>query len=107
MISKRTPVDTRVICQKFFGSGAPGAVAGNLPGDLYSDTTNHNLYQCNAPAGTAAPACSVVGPGGWMLINSAVASSSGAIASLPSSPASGQIYYPEDSLYDFLRYNGS
>jgi hypothetical protein len=42
-----------------------------------------------------------------MLINSAVASSSGAIASLPSSPASGQIYYPEDSLYDFLRYNGS
>jgi len=33
--------------------------------------------------------------------------STGAIASLPGSPASGDVYFPTDSLYDFLRYSGS
>jgi len=60
-----------VLAHKYFGTAAPGSVAGNLPGDLYSDTTNHNIYQCNAPSGTAAPACTSVVAGGWTLLNAA------------------------------------
>ena len=56
--------------QLFFGTAAPGSVTGNLPGDLFSDTTNHNLYQCNATSGTSAPACTSVTSGGWTLLNS-------------------------------------
>lgn len=55
--------------QLFFGIAAPGSVAGNLPGDLFSDTANHNDYWCNAPSGTAAPACISVTAGGWTLLN--------------------------------------
>jgi hypothetical protein len=60
---------TPIYPQTFFGTAAPGSVSGNLPGDLFSDTTNHNLYQCNAASGTAAPACTSVATGGWMLVN--------------------------------------
>ena len=55
--------------QKFFGTAAPGSVSGNFPGDLFSDTTNHNVYQCNAASGTSAPACTSVTAGGWTLLN--------------------------------------
>lgn len=55
--------------QQFFGTAAPGSVAGNLPGDLFSDTTNHNSYWCGATSGTAAPACTSVTTGGWTLLN--------------------------------------
>jgi hypothetical protein len=55
--------------QKFLGTAAPGSVSGNLPGDLFTDTTNHNQYVCNAPSGTAAPACTSVSTAGWMLVN--------------------------------------
>lgn len=55
--------------QQFFGTSAPGSVTGNLPGDLFSDTTNHNEYQCNAPAAAVAPACTSVTAGGWTLLN--------------------------------------
>lgn len=57
------------IAQQFFGTAAPGSVAGNLPGDLFSDTTNHNDYWCNAVSGTSAPACTSVTTGGWTLLN--------------------------------------
>jgi len=60
--------DTAVLGRKYFGTTAPGSVTGNLPGDLFSDTTNHFLYQCNAPSGTAAPACTMVAAGGWTKI---------------------------------------
>lgn len=55
--------------QKFFGTAAPGSVAGNLPGDLFSDTTNHNEYWCNAVAATVQPACTTVAVGGWTKLN--------------------------------------
>jgi len=55
--------------QLFFGTAAPGSISGNLPGDLFSDTTNHNDYWCNAPSGTAAPACTAVTTGGWTILN--------------------------------------
>lgn len=54
------------IAQKFFGTTAPGSIAGNYPGDFYTDTTNHNQYVCNAPAGTPPPACTSVTAAGWM-----------------------------------------
>ena len=52
--------------QKFFGTAAPGSVAGNFPGDLYTDTTAHKEYFCNAPVGSAAPACTTVSSAGWV-----------------------------------------
>jgi hypothetical protein len=55
--------------QKFLGTAAPGSVTGNLPGDLFTDTTNHQQYVCNAPSGTAAPACTSVTAAGWLLVN--------------------------------------
>lgn len=66
---KTLNADNTILAQKFFGTAAPGSVAGNLPGDLYSDTTNHNIYQCNAVAGTAAPACTSVASGAWTQLN--------------------------------------
>lgn len=62
-------VDTTVVPQKWFGTAPPGSVAGNLPGDLFSDTTNKNEYWCAAPSGTAAPACTTVSAGGWTQLN--------------------------------------
>lgn len=59
------------IAQKFGGTSAPGSVAGNLPGDLYTDTTNHHEYICNAPFGTAAPACTSVTATGWLQVDGA------------------------------------
>ena len=53
---------------KYFGTAAPGSVTGNLSGDFYTDTTNHNEYVCNAPSGTAAPACTSVTAAGWLRI---------------------------------------
>ena len=64
-------LDTTKVPQKFFGTAAPGSVATNLPGDLFTDTTAHNEYVCNAPAGTAAPACTSVSAAGWLLLNTA------------------------------------
>jgi hypothetical protein len=60
---------TTLVAQKFFGTSAPGSVATNLPGDLYTDTTHHQEYVCNAPSGTAAPACTAVATAGWLLLN--------------------------------------
>jgi hypothetical protein len=65
------PLPTTLIAQKFFGTAAPGSVSGNLPGDLFTDTVAHNEYVCNAPAGTAAPACTSVTAAGWLLLNTA------------------------------------
>lgn len=62
-------VDTTAVAQKFFGTAAPGSVSGNLPGDFFTDTTAHNQYVCNAPSGTAAPACTSVTAAGWLLVN--------------------------------------
>jgi hypothetical protein len=62
-------LDTTKVAQKFFGTAAPGSVATNLPGDLFTDTTAHNEYVCNAPSGTAAPACTSVTAAGWLLVN--------------------------------------
>lgn len=70
---------TGIFPQKFFGTAAPGSVAGNLPGDIFSDTTNHQEYWCNATAATAAPACVSVTVGGWTLMNSG---GSGAVSSV-------------------------
>ncbi len=53
------------VAQQYFGTSAPGSVAGNLPGARFSDTTNHIEYYCDAPSGTAAPACTSVMIGGW------------------------------------------
>lgn len=63
--------DTTILSQKFFGTAPPGSVAGNLPGDTFSDTTNHLDYWCNAVAGTPAPACTSVTTGGWTQTNTA------------------------------------
>lgn len=57
-----------IVGQKFFGAGAPATIAGNLPGDIYIDTTAHNNYYCGAVAGTVAPACTTVSVGGWTLL---------------------------------------
>jgi hypothetical protein len=62
-------VGSVLVGQKFFGTSAPGSVTGNLPGDTFVDTTAHNAYICNAPGGTAAPACTSVTAVGWMLLN--------------------------------------
>jgi hypothetical protein len=62
-------LDTTKVPQKFFGTSAPGSVTGNLPGDLFTDTTAHNEYVCGAPSGTAAPSCTSVSVGGWLLVN--------------------------------------
>ena len=62
-------LDKTKVAQKFFGTAAPGSVATNLPGDLFTDTTAHNEYVCNAPAGTVAPACTSVTAAGWLQIN--------------------------------------
>ena len=59
-------LDTTKVVQKWFGTAAPGSVAGNLPGDIYVDTTGHGVYICNAPSGTAAPACTSVATAGWI-----------------------------------------
>ncbi len=45
-------------------------MATNLPGDLFTDTTHHNQYVCNAPSGTPAPACTSVSTAGWLQVNS-------------------------------------
>jgi hypothetical protein len=67
---------TVLVAQKFFGTAAPGSVATNLPGDLYTDTTNHHEYVCNAPSGTAAPACTAVAAAGWLQVDGGSAGSS-------------------------------
>jgi hypothetical protein len=83
-------VNTTLITQKFFGTSAPGSVAGNLPGDTFSDTTNNKDYWCNAPSGTAAPACTSVAVGGWTLLNGGSGcTSAGAINDLQKSNGSG------------------
>ena len=53
------------LAAKYWGSGPPVSIVGNLPGDLYFDTTNNIEYFCAAAAGTAAPACSSVSAGNW------------------------------------------
>jgi hypothetical protein len=63
--------------QKYSGSGPPGSLSGNLPGDTYWDTLNHVYYSCSAPIGTPTPACVAVAVGGW----SSIASSGGSAPS--------------------------
>ena len=58
----------------FFGTAAPGSVAGNLPGDAFLDTTGHVAYICGATSGTAAPACTSVAAGGWIAVPTTLAS---------------------------------
>lgn len=57
------------LSQVFFTTAAPGSIAGNLPGDFVSDTTNHHFYGCNATSATAAPACTSVTANGWMQLD--------------------------------------
>ena len=71
--SSTTPaisLDKTLVAQKFFVTAPPTNITGNLPGDLATDTTNHKEYVCNAPAGTAPPACTAVAAAGWLLLNS-------------------------------------
>lgn len=65
--TRTVAIDTSSVPRKFFGTTTPGSISGNLPGDLYTDTTGHNEYYCGAPAATAAPACTTVSVGGWTL----------------------------------------
>ena len=84
-----------VVAQKFFGTSAPGSVPNNLPGDTYFDAAG-NEYVCKAAFSTAAPACTTVGPNGWvMVVPNSVASTlleSGAVTGSCTSD-SGQLYY--------------
>lgn len=64
-----------IVAQKFFGTAAPGSVAGNLPGDIFVDTTSHHGYFCNAPSGTAAPACTSVSTAGWLQLDNSTGAS--------------------------------
>jgi len=96
-------LDTTKVAQKFFGTSAPGSVTGNLPGDLFTDTTAHNEYVCNAPAGTAAPACTSVTAAGWLLVNGAGGGGSltfGSLAARPATGTAGQQYIATDTLVD-------
>jgi len=81
---------TTAVTQKFFGAAAPGSVATNLPGDLYTDTTNHHEYVCNAPVGTGAPACTSVTAAGWLQVDgnglSAFGGSTGASPAFSATP---------------------
>ena len=61
-------VTLAVAGQKFFGTTAPTNPTGNLPGDLFVDTTGHALYFCNAASGTAAPACTTVSATMWVKV---------------------------------------
>ena len=67
--------DNSIVPFKYSGIAAPGTVTGNLSGDFYNDTVNHNLYVCNAAFGTSAPACTSVTAGQWMLVNGSGGSS--------------------------------
>ncbi len=69
-------VDGTVVAKKYFGTTTPGSVSGNLPGDFFTDTTGHKQYVCNAPSGTAAPACTSVAAAGWLLFGDVVGPSS-------------------------------
>lgn len=77
-INPTTQLTTSTGAQKFLGTAAPGSVSGNLPGDLFTDTTNHHEYVCNAPSGTATPACTSVAAAGWLQLDSAGGGSSNA-----------------------------
>jgi len=72
LAQKVGPQNTYGLVAKYFGISAPGSVTGNLSGDLYVDTTNHNQYYCGATSGTPAPACTSVGVGNWTLTGNAV-----------------------------------
>lgn len=64
-------IDGSIVTAKFLFTGAagtnPGAIAGNLPGDMADNTSSGQQYVCMAAAGTAAPACSSITAGGWTL----------------------------------------
>jgi hypothetical protein len=64
------------VTQKFFGTTAPGAVTGNLPGDFYTDTLHNIVYTCDAPVATPTPACTLVGIGEWNSLATTVAANS-------------------------------
>jgi hypothetical protein len=78
--------------QKLFGSGPPGYIAGNLPGDLYLDKKNHLEYVCGAPQETKGPACSAVAPGNWSLITTGSAGAAGATGA--TGPAGLLLWFP-------------
>lgn len=86
------------IPQLFFGTAAPGSVVGNLPGDLFSDTTNHNFYSCNKPSGTSAPACTTVASGNWQLLNVGGSSTVSTVNGI--SPTAGNVNVLTTSVFD-------
>lgn len=62
-------IDTSVVAATFVGTGPPGSgqpgFTTSLPGNTFVDTANHHYYVCNAPLGTAAPACTSVATAQW------------------------------------------
>ena len=52
------------ITKKFTGAGVPGSVTGSTRGDVYTDTTNGNTYQC-----FGAGPCTAVAAGNWQQVN--------------------------------------
>ena len=95
-------LDTTLVAQKFFGTGAPGSVAGNLPGDLFTNTAGQE-YVCGAASGTAAPACTSVTAGGWLLVNGGGSSiTQGVFASLPAPGTAGSMYQCTNCPYVFI-----
>jgi hypothetical protein len=104
--SSTTPaisLDKTLVAQKFFVTAPPTNIAGNLPGDLATDTTNHKEYVCNAPSGTAAPACTAVATAGWLLLNSSGGGGGNltpvAFASIPPAATAGRVQMLTDSPY--------
>lgn len=84
---------TTIVPQIWSGNGPPGAVPGNLPGDIYYDRTTHapsiDEYFCGAPyrtgtVVTVAPACNAVADGNWTL-------GSGTGGGAPTGPAGGSL----------------
>ena len=65
-----------VVPNKWFGTAAPTSALNypSQPGDLFFDTTGHNVYVCAAPVTSyipltgGAPACTSVATGQWTLV---------------------------------------
>ena len=57
-------IDGSLIVKKFSGAGLPGSIPGSSRGDLYTDLSNGDSYQCFALS-----ACSGVGSGQWVKLS--------------------------------------
>lgn len=64
---RTAPSVSAVTGRTFYGSGAPGAVTGNLGGDHYIDTSAspHQEYTCTAASGVT---CTSVSATGWVAL---------------------------------------